>query len=99
MVKWSVPFPLISDPKRKLYTLFGLKQVSALGLISPSVAFKGFLAMTKGHAPGIAVGDVRQLSGVFIINTDGRVVYSYFAKDPSDHPDTDTILSELKAAA
>jgi len=96
-MKLDIPFPLISDPTRRLYKLFGLKQVSALGLVSPSVAFKGFLAMTKGHAPGIPTGDVRQLPGVFIINTDGRVVYSFFAKDPSDHPDPDTILNELKA--
>jgi peroxiredoxin len=97
-MKFDIPFPLISDPKRKLYQAFGLKQISALELLSPSVAFKGILAMTKGHTIGIPIGDVRQLPGVFIINTDGRIVYSYFARDPSDHPDSDTILKALKTA-
>lgn len=95
-MKFDIPFPLISDPKRQLYRAFGLKKISTLELLSPTVAFKGILAMTKGHTIGIPIGDVRQLPGVFIINTDGRVVYSYFARDPSDHPDPDTILEALK---
>lgn len=95
-MKFDIPFPLISDPKMQLYKAFGLKRVSTLELLSPSVAFKGILAMTKGHTIGIPIGDVRQLPGVFIINTNGRVVYSYFARDPSDHPDPDTILEALK---
>jgi peroxiredoxin len=97
-MKFNIPFPLISDPKRKLYHAFGLKKVSALELLSPFVAVKGILAITKGHTVGIPIGDVRQLPGVFIINTVGRIVYSYFASDPSDHPDPDTILEALKTA-
>jgi peroxiredoxin len=97
-MKFDIPFPLISDPKRQLYQAFGLKQISALELLSPSVAFKGILAMTKGHTIGIPIGDVRQLPGVFVINTYGRIVYSYFASDLSDHPDPDTILEALKTA-
>ena len=97
-MKFDIPFPLISDPKRRLYRTFGLKMLSALGLLSPSVAVKGILAITKGHTVGIPIGDVRQLPGVFIIDTDGRIVYSHFARDPSDHPDPDTILEALKGA-
>ena len=95
-MKFDVPFPLISDPKRQLYQAFGLRMVSTLELLSPSVAVKGILAITKGHTVGIPIGDVRQLPGVFIINTDGRIVYSHFAGDPSDHPYPDTILEALK---
>jgi peroxiredoxin len=95
-MKFDVPFPLISDPNRQLYQAFGLRMVSTLELLSPSVAVKGILAITKGHTVGIPIGDVRQLPGVFIINTNGRIVYSHFAGDPSDHPDPDTILEALK---
>jgi peroxiredoxin len=97
-MKFNIPFPLISDPKRQLYQSFGLKKISTLELLSPAVAFKGILAISKGHTVGIPIGDVRQLPGVFIINTDGRIVYSYFASDPSDHPDPDIILEALKIA-
>ena len=97
-LKFNIPFPLISDPKQRLYRAYGLKQVSAIELLSPSIAFKGILAMTKGHGIGVPIGDVRQLPGVFIINTEGRIVYSYFSSDPSDHPDPDTTLKALKNA-
>jgi peroxiredoxin len=97
-MKFDIPFPLISDPRRQLYQAFGLKQISALELASPSVFFKGILTMTKGHGIGIPVGDVRQLTGVFIINTGGRIIYRYIANDPSDHPEPDTLLSALKTA-
>lgn len=97
-MKFDIPFPLISDPKRQLYQAFGLKTVSALELLSPSVAFKGILAITQGHTVGIPIGDVRQLPGVFIINTDGHIIYSYLARDPSGHPSPDAILEALKAA-
>jgi peroxiredoxin len=46
-MKFDIPFPLISDPKRKLYQAFGLKKVSALELLSPFVAVKGLLAIRK----------------------------------------------------
>ena len=98
-IKLDIPFPLISDPRRQLYQAFGLKQTSALELVSPSVFFKGIFAMTKGHGIGIPIGDVRQLTGVFIINTDGRIVYSYIASDPSDHPEPDTIINALNRSS
>jgi peroxiredoxin len=96
-MKFNIPFPLISDPKGQLYKAFGLKKVSTWELLSPSVAFKGILAITKGHSIGVPIGDVHQLPGVFIINTEGRIVYSHFGSDPSDHPDPDTILEALNA--
>lgn len=95
VMKFSIPFTLISDPKRELYQAFGLKQTSALELVSPSVVFKGILALTKGHSIGVPIGDVRQLTGVFIINTEGQIVYRYIARDPSDHPEPDAILNAL----
>ena len=96
-MKFNIPFPLISDPKGRLYNAFGLKKVSTLELLSPSVAFKAIMAITKGHTVGVPIGDVHQLPGVFIINTKGLIVYSHFGSDPSDHPDPDTILEALKA--
>lgn len=56
---------------------------------------KGFSAMAKGHVMGVPEGDVRQLPGVFVINTDGQVEFSHYAENPSDHPDPDGILEIL----
>lgn len=97
-MKFDLAFPLVSDPKGQLYQTFDLKKLSLLELISPSVALKGLATMAKGHTIGLPIGDIRQLPGVFIIDTEGRIVYSHFAKDPSDHPDPETILGALPAA-
>ena len=93
--KFQVPFPIISDPEKILYGAFGLKQMSPLGFLSPSLFAKSLSTMAKGHVMGIPAGDVRQLPGVFVINTDGRIEFSHYARDPADHPDPDTILEIL----
>jgi peroxiredoxin len=96
--KFGVPFPIISDPEKQVYRAFDLKRLSPLGFFSPAVALKGISAMAQGHTMGLPQGDVRQLPGVFIINTDGQIVYRHYASDPSDHPDPDTILEAVEAS-
>jgi peroxiredoxin len=93
--KFQVPFTIISDHEKSLYRTFGLKQISQQGLLSPSMIIKGLSAMAKGHVMGVPEGDVRQLPGVFIINTDGRIEFSHYAENPADHPDPDTIIGVL----
>jgi len=95
----GVPFPMISDPKRQLYRAFGLKMAAALELLSPALAFKALATMARGHSVGLPIGDVRQLPGVFVINTGGRIVYSHVASDAADHPDPEKILSALRSMA
>ena len=51
--------------------------------------------MAKGHIMGVPEGDVRQLPGVFVINTDGQVEFSHYAENPADHSDPDAILEIL----
>jgi len=93
--KFNVPFPIVADPQKKLYRKFELKQMSTLGFFSPSVALKGVAAIVGGHGIGMPQGDVRQLPGVFIINTAGQIVFSHFSSSPADHPDAETIIAAL----
>ena len=94
--KFKVPFPIVADPQKKLYRKFELKQMSTLGFFSPSVALKGVAAIVGGHGIGMPQGDVRQLPGVFIINTAGQIVFSHFSGNPADHPDAKTILAAIE---
>jgi peroxiredoxin len=95
--EFSVPFEMVCDPERKVYQAFDLEQMAPQGFFSPSVALKGVVAMAKGHGIGLPVGDVRQLPGVFIIDSKGTIVFSHFAADPADHPAPDEILAALAA--
>ena len=95
--QYNVPFPMIADPEKRLFKAFQLKQATSKALLSVGMAMKGLAALAKGHGIGIPKGDVRQLPGVFIIDTDGRIRFSHFAKDPADHPAADDLLQLLKS--
>jgi alkyl hydroperoxide reductase subunit AhpC len=93
--RFDVPFPMISDPEKRLFAAFGLKQMSPAGILSPGMALKGVAAMLKGHGMGLPKGDVRQLPGVFIIDAGGRIRFSHYARGPADHPSPQVILDAL----
>jgi hypothetical protein len=46
---------------------------------------------------GLPEGDIRQLPGVLIIESDGRIIYRYDGNDPADHPSPAVIVEQLKA--
>ena len=95
--RFEVPFALIADPKKKLFDAFRLKQASFASLLTPAMAARGITAMIiKGHGIGAPVGDVRQLPGVFIIDTAGRTRFSHFAAHAADHPDAAVLLEALR---
>jgi peroxiredoxin len=94
--RFDIPFPMIADPQKALYKAFHLKQASAGAMLSPGMALKGVSAMLRGYGIGMPSGDVRQLPGVFIIDTDGVVRYHYFAEGPADHPSPDVLLDKIQ---
>lgn len=95
--KYDVPFPIVSDPGKKMYRTFELKRMAPWGFLAPEVVLKGVSAITRGHHMGLPQGDVRQLPGVFVINTAGEIVFSHYAADAADHPAVAVILDVVKA--
>jgi peroxiredoxin len=90
---FSLSFPIICDPQKELYRMFDLGRSSIVNTASPGVLLKGLRAMSQGYMPGIPRGDTMQLPGVFLIDAEGNIRYSYFSKDPSDHPSIETLLN------
>jgi peroxiredoxin len=97
--RFDVPFPMIADPQKRLFEAFHLKQASPGALLSAKMLFRGVTALAKGHGIGVPSGDVRQLPGVFIIDPDGRILFSHYASGPADHPQPETLLAVLGADA
>ncbi len=95
--RFDVPFPVICDADRKLYRAFDLKRMGVLGFFSPSLALKGMSAMSQGHLMGLPTGDVKQLSGVFVIDTGGGFSFTHISRQPDDTPDVEEILAALTA--
>jgi hypothetical protein len=65
-------------------------------LLSVGMAVKGLSAVARGHGIGIPRGDVRQLPGVFIMDTGSRIRFSHFARDPADHPEPEVLLAFIQ---
>ena len=92
-----VPFSIICDPGRKLYGAYGLKRMGILDFLSPPLAFKSLSEMVKGNMAGMPEGDVKQLSGVFVIDTSGDVRFRHLSADPADFPTAGDILTALES--
>jgi len=80
----------VADPDKELYAAFGLARGTTTQLISPSVFAAGLRAMMKGNGIGVPVGDVRQLSGEFLMK-DGAIRWSHRAEHTGDHPSLDEV--------
>ena len=63
---------------------------------SAKMFVKSVNAMARGHVMGIPKGDVRQLPGVFIIDTASRLRFSHHASAPADHPQPEGLLAVLR---
>ena len=95
--KYDVSYPIVSDPGQLMYRTFDLQRMAPWGFLAPGVVLKGVSAMARGHHIGLPQGDVRQLPGVFVINTAGEIVFSHYAADAADHPAVAVILDVVKA--
>ncbi len=97
--RFQIPFPLICDPERSLYGAYGLKRMGILDFISPSLAIKSLSAVAQGNLAGMPEGDVKQLAGVFIVDTSGVIQYRHLSADPADFPPTEDVLTAAKSIA
>ena len=95
--KFAIPFIMVCDPERKLYEAYGLKRMDALGFLSPSLVLKSLSAVAGGNLVGLPEGDVKQLAGVFIIDTSGRIRYRHLSADPADFPPAEDVLTALES--
>jgi len=94
--RFDVPFPMVADSKLDIYRAFELGRMRHRGFLSPAVALRGVSAMAQGHLLGLPQGDVRQLPGVFVIDTNGTIIFSYHSRDPSDYPSPEVILDAVQ---
>ncbi len=89
------PHRFISDPNKRLYEDFGLRRGSFGQMFSPRTFKRGFQATRAGNSVGKPVGDPWQLSGAFLIGTDGRVLGEHRSSDASDNLTTEDISGWL----
>src|SRR5512137_213817 len=88
----DVRFPLVCDPDRRLYELYGLRRGSLGQVASAGVLLRSVRALLQGHLPGMPQGDVLQLAGAFVVDRSGEVRFRHVSCDAADHPKVDDLL-------
>ena len=85
----------ISDPQRQLYQKFELAKASWWDLVGPHTWCSGFKAtLLQMHGVGKIVGDVKQLSGAFVIR-DSKIIKSFRQSYSSDRPDYAALVCDI----
>ncbi len=90
----DLPYIVACDPKLELYQKFEIYPAkSKLGLVSFGTIRKVKAAKRAGFTHGTYEGEELQLPALCIINQQGRVTYSRYAKNLADIPSIDKILT------
>ncbi|MEZ5510617.1 MAG: peroxiredoxin-like family protein [Gammaproteobacteria bacterium] len=91
----TVEFPVIPDPERQLYALYGT-EASWLAFAKSAVRAKDMLsALTKGFMPGKMEGEISQVPADFLIDENGIIRTAYYGADIGDHLPTEQIEAFL----
>lgn len=86
----------LADPERKAYRAFGLERGTLFQtFLNPKVWQAISAARRKGYKvePPPPGQDAMQMSGTFIIGTDGKVELPYYYDHIADHPPLDLLLN------
>ena len=85
----------LSDPERTAYRAYGLARGNLWQVaLSPQVMAGTARARKRGHHAEMPPKgqDAMQMSGTFIIGTDGRIRLPYYYDTIADHPPVDLLL-------
>ncbi|MBI2026426.1 MAG: redoxin domain-containing protein [Deltaproteobacteria bacterium] len=88
-------FTFLRDPECKAYKAFGLRRAKITEMLKPTVAIKYFSLILKGGKVKKTQEDVYQLGGDFILDPQGKVIFSYPSQHPDDRPSIQELLSVL----
>lgn len=91
----QLPFPLLSDPERDVYTTYGLKHGRLLQLLHPRTVLAYIRLLAGGRFYHFRQSALRQLGGNFIIDRQGIVQYEHRSGAPHDRPPLEHLLSIL----
>src|SRR5262249_18847740 len=101
LAETPLPFPVLSDPSRASYQVFGLGQTTWGAMMRP-VVLAGYLRlMFQGWWPRKPnkEEDIFQLGGDFVLDAQRRVVYAHRSAEPTDRPAMGELLEAVRLAA
>ncbi|CAN5636941.1 MAG: redoxin domain-containing protein [Chloroflexia bacterium] len=90
-----LPFTTLRDPRRAGYKRFGIERQSARKIYSPGTIWYYIKRFLQGEMPSAAHGDLYQLGGDVLLDSDGSALWVYQSQNPADRPSVDDVLREI----
>jgi peroxiredoxin len=90
--EWSLPFPLLADPRRQAYAAYGLGKLSFRHESNITSAARAASAALRYGVAREAEQDMLQLGGVFVVDTEGVIRYTFRAERAAEFPPSDELL-------
>ena len=90
-------FPLLVDTERHLFSTLGLRRSVLAVWNMPILIHYAEQRMARIKAlPSLEGDDLHQLGGDFVVDSSGKLVYTYCGKTSDDRPSVSELLSTLR---
>ncbi|MBA2114691.1 peroxiredoxin-like family protein [Bremerella alba] len=87
----KLTFPVYADPDQSVYQAFEVPRGNVWQVAGPHLWWEGLQAL-KRSGIGRPRGDLMQLSGTYLIDTNGQIVWNYRPSSSAEFPNVDEIL-------
>jgi len=95
LMETGTPFPCLVDAQEHLYRALGLRRVGVSTLLDPATYLNYWRAWRRGSRQGKVTGDPRQLSGVAVLDAEGRLRWRYASNAIGDYPPLTDVVAEV----
>ena len=91
----GTPFPCLVDAEGRLYRALDFRRVGWRTLVDPATYLNYWRAWRRGARQGRVTGDPGQLSGVAVLDADGRLRARHVSRTIGDYPRVADMLAIL----
>ena len=96
LMETGTPFPCLVDADRRLYRALGLGRVGWRTVFDLATYTNYWRAWRRGARQGDVSGDPRQLSGVAVLDADGRLRWRHVSRTVGDYPALPDVMARLR---
>ncbi|MBI1248518.1 redoxin domain-containing protein [bacterium] len=87
----KLTYPVFADPDQSVYRAFNVPRGNVWQVAGPHLWWEGLKALTRSGM-GVPRGDLMQLSGTFLIDTNGQIVWDFLPNSSVEFPNIDEIV-------
>ena len=96
--RFGLPYPVLADESRATYGAYGLRRGAWWRVWGPGTILAYASLVRRGAKLRKPPEDPMQLGGDFVVGRDGRLVYVYRSKGPSDRPRVEELVAATRRA-